>query len=98
MLYYTSGGTLAGILDGDWKLVTEWKLIKNKKNKKGKREYESATYLFNLANDLSESTNLTDRYPDKVAKLTEKMKEMDAEITAQMRPAWQKTTEAKQGK
>ena len=83
MLYYSSRGDLEGILQGNWKYL----MVKNRKNKKS----TPVSYLFNLADDISESKNLIDQYPEKASILAKRTKEIDAEITANMRPVWRKS-------
>jgi arylsulfatase A len=73
-IYYTANGLLEGIRQGDWKLLL-------KKN---------GPLLFNLTEDISEAKNLAAGNPDKVEALTARMKELDAEITANARPVWRK--------
>ena len=73
-VYYTSNGVLDGIRQGDWKLLAKKK----------------APLLFNIAEDISESKNLAAAHPEKVSQLTARMKELDAEITANARPVWRK--------
>ncbi len=46
--------------------------------------------LFNLKEDLGEQNNLASEKPEMVAKLTKRMNELDAEITANQRPTWRK--------
>lgn len=73
-LYYSAGGPIDGIRQGDWKLLLR------KKN----------PILFNLAEDISETKNLAATNPEKVSALTARMKELDAEITENARPVWTK--------
>ena len=55
-----------GVRMGQWKLVTAAGL-----GKKGKgKEVEATPELYNLADDLSETTNLAQKHPDKVKELT----------------------------
>jgi arylsulfatase A len=49
-----------------------------------------AILLFNLKQDVSEPNDLAAVNPEKVEALTTRMKELDAEITANARPAWRK--------
>ena len=47
--------------------------------------------LFNLVKDIGEQNDLAKKHPDVVQKLTERMQELDAEITKNARPAWTKS-------
>lgn len=80
-VHYTSRGLLEGIRQGDWKLL---------KKRPKKADQPTETLLFNLADDLGEQTNLADSHPDLVSKLSARMEELDAEITNNARPTWQK--------
>ena len=73
-LYYTSRGALDGIRQGDWKLLVR----------------DEGSFLFNLAEDISESRDLAAEHPEKVESMTARMKELDAEITENARPVWRK--------
>ena len=77
-LHYTAQGVPGGIRKDDWKL-----LLPQGKNKE--------PLLFNLAEDLSESTNLAAKHPEKVAELTALLESRDAEITQNARPPWNAT-------
>jgi arylsulfatase A len=79
MLFYTANGALDGIRQGDWKLLL-----------KGKRKQEEEPKLFNLAEDLGETTNLADKHPERVKALTQRMQELDAEVTSNAVPVWGK--------
>ena len=81
MLYYSAQGLLQGLSQGDWKLL----LLPEKG--KGKK---AAANLFNLKQDLGETTNLADKHPEKVQALTQRMTELDMEITTNSRPVWKK--------
>ncbi|MDP4623543.1 MAG: sulfatase [Akkermansiaceae bacterium] len=73
-LYYASKGALEGIRKGDWKLLIQ----------------KNNTMLFDLSKDISESKNLAQQHPERVAQLTARMKKIDDEITANARPVWGK--------
>lgn len=75
-LYYSKGGALDGLRQGDWKL----RAAKGKKGKPGRVE------LYNIAKDISEKTNLADQEPDKVAALTRRMEELDSDLSRGIRP------------
>ncbi len=73
-VYYTAQGEPDGIRQGDWKLLL----------------HKPAPLLFNLREDISESQNLAAKHPEKIAELTARLKELDAEITENARSVWRK--------
>jgi arylsulfatase A-like enzyme len=73
-IYYAAQGGLDGIRQGDWKLLLR----------------KPEPLLFNLKEDISEKNNLAAANPEKVEALKARMKELDAEITANARPVWKK--------
>ena len=77
-LYYSSHGALTGIRSDHWKLLQPGKAKKPK------------TLLFNLAQDLSETTNLAPQHPEIVSRLQKRMHELDTEITTNQTPVWGK--------
>ncbi|MBT8037786.1 MAG: sulfatase [Verrucomicrobiae bacterium] len=88
LLYYSARGELEGLRQGDWKiLVQKMRVRKGRKVKKGGN---TKILLFNLAEDVSETTNLADKNSEKVKVLQTRMKELDNEITANARPVWRK--------
>jgi arylsulfatase A len=70
--HYANQGSRPGgsVREGDWKLIEFYDT--------GRRE------LFNLANDMSESTNLTDKRPDQVERLAGKLAAWRRETDVQM--------------
>ena len=84
-VYYSSNGTLQGLRQGSHKL-----LIVGPRNPKKNPKAKIQTYLFNLEKDLGEQNNLAAEYPKLVAKLTARMKELDAEVTQNAREPWMK--------
>jgi arylsulfatase A-like enzyme len=82
-LHYSSRGMLEGIRQGDWKLLSK------QPNRKSKNK-EAASMLFDLSKDLGETTNLSEKHPEIVAKLSKRMQELDAEITKNARPVFGK--------
>jgi arylsulfatase A len=76
-LHYSSNGVLEGIRQGDWKLLI-------KQAKPGKSN--PTILLFNLKQDIGESTNLAAKHPEKVATLRKSMTALDSQITADARP------------
>jgi len=73
-IYYSPNGEPDGIRQGDWKLLLR----------------KPEPLLFNLKEDISESENLAAKHPEKIATLTARLKELDAEITENARPVWKK--------
>jgi hypothetical protein len=71
-VFYWRNGYSQAIRNGDWKLYI------NKKNK--------ATYLFNLANDISELHDLSKQYPGKINELKQQLEQW--ENTQFMQPRW----------
>ncbi len=80
-LYYSMGGDIQGIRQGDWKLL----ILPPKHN--GKPDI----MLFNLAKDIGEKNNLATKKPELVERLTQRMKELDAAIEAETRPVWRRS-------
>ena len=68
---YWKKETRAAIRDGDWKLI---------------RLPDRPAQLYNLADDISEKSDLADQYPEKVNRLYKKL--FDWELTLE-RPLWQ---------
>jgi arylsulfatase A len=81
-IHYSAGGQADGIRQGEWKLLLKSNSALGKNNK------SSGPLLFHLSEDISESKNLAAEHPDKVAELTARLKELDAEITANARAVW----------
>ncbi|MEM9079213.1 MAG: sulfatase [Verrucomicrobiota bacterium] len=80
-IYYNAwAGIASGIRLDNWKFLQ----VQPRKNKNAK----TATYLFNLATDPSESNNLASQQPERVAKLRSLMEKADSEITRNSRPVW----------
>jgi len=79
-LYYSRGGDLDGIRQGDWKLLEV--------SQKGRDKPE--TMLFNLADDIGEKNNLANDNPEIVQRLRHRMTELDTAITTEARPVWKK--------
>jgi len=93
LIYYSSQGKLQGIRKGDWKY-----LEMTPRQKKNQPKPTTTTYLFNLAEDIGEQTNLFESKPELVEKLKARMAEADEEITANARPVWRKPGEAEKRK
>ncbi|MGB7343829.1 MAG: sulfatase [Pirellulaceae bacterium] len=85
-VFYSAQGNLEGIRVGDWKYLE----IHPRQNAKQKKLPEPKVFLFNLADDLGEQTNLHEQKPGIVAALKSRMHEIDQEITANARPVWKK--------
>jgi len=85
-LYYTKGGRIEGIREGDWKL-----LVPIPEKSKGLAPAPpSEPMLFDLAKDPGERKHLAAENPELVERLRRRMAELDSEVTAGERPAWTK--------
>jgi len=74
LVYYSKDGSLHGLRQGDWKL-------RSTRSKQG-----ASTELFNLVEDIGETTNLAREYPDRVQTMHTKMRQLDNQITDSIRP------------
>jgi len=94
-LYFTGGGVLGAIRQGDWKLfLSEPARPRGKKAKaaQGEKPKPAAPFspaLFNLADDPTESTDVAQQHPDVVARLRAEAQRRDQEIQQHRRPAGQ---------
>ena len=88
-MHYTSRGDLEGIRQGDWKLLIK-KPRQQRNNNQANQTKPPQIMLFNLAIDLGETTNLAEKQPDIVERLTARMGKIDAEITKNARAPWVK--------
>ncbi|MEM6777642.1 MAG: sulfatase [Planctomycetota bacterium] len=87
-VYYTSQGQIEGIRQGDWKLLV--KQPRRRRNQPPpKQPGKPQVFLFDLSRDIGEQNNLADESPQRVADLTARMNELDAEITKNARQPWQ---------
>ena len=89
-VYYTSHGILEGLRQGKWKLLVKAPPQKKPSAKLKTDSKRPQRMLFDLQADVGEQTNLADAHPERVAELEARMKELDAEITANARPPWTK--------
>ena len=85
-IHYTSRGEIEGIRQGDWKLLM--KKPRNRNNANAGQVKPTQIYLFNLAKDLGEQSNLADQHPEIVERLRIRMLEVDAEIAENARTPW----------
>ncbi len=69
-IYYSKKGVLEGLRQGDWKV----RLI-------GKKQE-----LYNLAEDIGERNNLAKSQPERTSNLIERMHQLDAKLSAEIRP------------
>jgi arylsulfatase A len=91
-LYFTNGGALGAIRVGDWKLFPNGQPVPNNAQQadaKKKQNESPQPVLYNLANDVGETTNVADAHPEIVKKLQETAKKLHEEILANKRPAGQ---------
>jgi arylsulfatase A len=78
-LYYSRGGKLDAIRQGDWKLRMTTPRKKNP-------DKTPTIELYNLAEDIGESENLAEQFPKRVDSMRQRMKALDDEITQNIRP------------
>ena len=87
--YHTSGGQLAAVRSGNWKLHI--KPPRRRKPKKGEKPQpqpkQPVMELYDLAADISEKDNLAGKHPDVVRRLRALAEAFDEEITKNRRPA-----------
>ena len=87
-IYYSARGNLEGLRQGDWKL-----LIKQPKARKSATKTsipKPSILLFNLSDDVGETTNLAAKHPEKVKAMRARMKKLDDKLTSNARPVWRK--------
>ncbi|MCA9063907.1 MAG: hypothetical protein KDA96_12635 [Planctomycetaceae bacterium] len=84
----SSQGEVEGIRQGNWKLLV--KVAAQNRNNPRATPKPAEILLFDLASDVGESTNLAESHPDIVERLTRRISELDAEITANARQPWMK--------
>lgn len=89
-VHYTSQGELEGIRQGKWKLLV--KAPPANRNNRQNQNAKPEVLLFDLSNDLGEQQNLAESHPEVVKKLTDRMRELDDEITRNARETWKKST------
>ena len=89
LIFYSSRGTLEGIRKGDWKYLEKLPQL-NRKQRQNNVKPTPKKFLFNLADDIGEQTNLLEKNPEMVAKLKARMTEADQEITENARSVWRK--------
>ncbi len=91
-LFYINGGTIQAVRSGPWKLFVH----PPKSNDKGEKAEEEGKddaagearkpLLFNLDNDIGETTDLFDKNPEIVKKLTEYVNRMEEDIGGKGKP------------
>jgi arylsulfatase A len=69
-IYYSRKGVLEGLRQGDWKVRL-----------KGKNQE-----LYNLAEDIGEQNNLAKSQPERTSHLIERMNQLDAQLSTEIRP------------
>lgn len=91
-LYYTANGVIDGIRVDQWKLLTNRPNAGGAKNQKNATPHKKAPAfaLYDLAQDIGEKTDLSQAKPEIVERLRARMSELDAEVTKNARPTWQK--------
>ncbi|MGB2906128.1 MAG: sulfatase [Candidatus Aminicenantaceae bacterium] len=81
LYYYSRDGTLEAIREGDWKLHTA------KSRGWDTKQGQFPVSLYNLRDDIGETHNVAEQYPQLVKRLTEKMREFDLRLAQEVRPA-----------
>ncbi|PWJ37974.1 sulfatase family protein [Sediminitomix flava] len=76
--FYNIGKELAGLRKGNWKYLREKASSRRKNNANNKQ-----AWLFNLAEDIGESRNLADKYPEKIEEFERILVEKENEIKTQ---------------
>jgi len=82
LVYFNVKGYPEAIRSGKWKLH-----IQKLKGWSQAEDGQFKPFLVDLSKDISESTNVADKHPDVVARLTKRMKEIDSELISNARPA-----------
>jgi arylsulfatase A-like enzyme len=83
--YYSSRGRMEGVRAGKWKL----RKAGEKGKQKGIPQEPPKIELYDLESDISEKTNLAEKHPDIVERLSNMMKDFDEKLTAGIRPVGQ---------
>ncbi len=86
-IHYTSRGDLEGIRQGPWKLLIK-KPRQQRNNKPTNQLKPPQILLFNLKEDIGETTNLADKHPEIVDRLSARMSVLDDEISENARSPW----------
>ena len=92
-LYYTSRGAIEGIRRDNWKLIVKKPRPRNVRKPINPRQTNiepPKVFLFNLAMDVGEQTNLAEVKPGVVNRLRARMEALDKEITKNSRKPWVK--------
>ena len=92
-LYYTSRGAIEGIRRDNWKLIVKKPRTRNARKPINTRQTNiepPKVFLFNLAMDIGEQTNLAEVKPGVVNRLRTRMEALDKEITKNSRKPWVK--------
>jgi len=92
-LYYTSRGAIEGIRRDNWKLIVKKPRTRNARKPLNPRQTNiepPKVFLFNLAMDVGEQTNLAEVKPGVVNRLRARMEALDKEITKNSRKPWVK--------
>lgn len=86
--YYLGwGDRMDAIRHGDWKLHVPYRSWKDENGVKLDKPMLTEMRLYNLADDIGETTNVADQHPDVVAKLEAQARAFEAELKRDARPA-----------
>ena len=85
--YHTSQGQLAAVRSGKWKLHLKPPRQRRGAKKPQPKPQPTGAQLYDLSADIGESSNIADKHPDVVKRLTELMRRFDEELKANTRPA-----------
>ncbi len=75
LLYYFKRGGVLGYREGNWKILARKPNLNN-------------LALYDLDTDRAESTDLASQHPERVQRMTKRLKEISSELNRNIRPAW----------
>jgi arylsulfatase A-like enzyme len=86
--YHTSQGQLAAVRSGKWKLHLRppRRRRRRKKGEPAPKPQPPTPQLYDLAADVGEKTNVADKHPEIVQRLTGLLRRFDEELKANLRP------------
>jgi len=81
--YYSRNGPVEAIREGDWKLH-----VAKSRGWNAAQQGDFPVSLFNLSDDVGETTNVAADHPEVVERLRRKLEQFDADLTREARPVW----------